>query len=76
MEQCLKVGQEFEVVEVIDSVYTHALKEGDVTVGTISDGFYRVLSTSPIPEFKDGFSWALSKSSARPIGKLTITKVK
>lgn len=77
MKEYLKVGQKFEVVEVLHSLYDVALKEGDITVGVEGIGnCYQVLTTSLEEGFKWGFSWTLYSEYAKPLGRLVITKIK
>lgn len=79
MENKLKVGQTFEVVEVLDGGrYIEAFVNGLQTI-KIDDNF--VTTHSHYREYPDNVSNSfyhlyLCDKEIKPIGKLTITKVK
>lgn len=79
MENKLKVGQTFEVVEVLDgSKYMEAFVKG---LQTIKIGYNYVTTDKHYRKYPDNVSNSfyhlyLCDKEIKPIGKLTITKVK
>lgn len=75
-KQKLKIGQQFEVVEVLtDGGYVHAFKVGGCTVAKIkSDIMYKTLTN-----FDSETHYPLRMrvgEEVKPVGRLTVTKIK
>ena len=80
MERKLKVGDSFEVVEVLaNELYNDIIGEHCVNLGLIEDEspLYNNVFVS-IKNYKTSFGYVtlLLDSEIKPIGKLTITKLK
>ena len=76
MQDKLKVGQQFEVVEVLtDGGYRNAFKVGKWTVAEVeSDTLLNTLTN-----FDSETSYPLSMKvgkEVKPVGRLTVTKIK
>ena len=72
----LKVGQQFEVVEVLtDGDYVNVFRTGGWTIGKRNIMSIRCLSNGSNNYIGRGYSmW--SNSEVKPVGRLTVTKIK
>ena len=75
----IKIGDNFEVIKIIDTEYPTLYKEGDT--GIIKHGgFYRSRAIALVGRKPSTLllnsGWYVSKSCYKKIGRLTITKVK
>ena len=79
----LKVGQSFEVVEITEGWYGKTFKVGGHTIKSLGDGWNHTLANGEDWDYADkkvdlNFNHGLwlTGSEVKPIGKLTITKLK